>query len=206
MNPTAALASTNASFTLWRLGNGQKQRLGFYPPSSSGPTDINDEGTAIRLNNYPNQGASGVVQFYSGGVSPALVASIDNTGKATFSGVAIPAAGLNLTKTAAPASPASGSILLYADSSTGNATCLSSAGTNCFAAAALTPTGTGFTHITGGTQDAAARAIDVSTADVTGVLAKSRQAATTMYTDQANTVTSGKLSTVASAASGAEID
>jgi hypothetical protein len=32
------------------------------------------------------------------------------------------------------------------------------------------PTGTGFTHITAGAQDAAARAVDISTADITGIL------------------------------------
>jgi hypothetical protein len=33
-----------------------------------------------------------------------------------------------------------------------------------------TPTGTGFVHITGGAQDAASRAVDVSSADITGLL------------------------------------
>lgn len=41
------------------------------------------------------------------------------------------------------------------------------------------PTGTGFPHITSGTQDVAARAVDVSSADVTGTLAAARMPALT---------------------------
>jgi hypothetical protein len=44
---------------------------------------------------------------------------------------------------------------------------------------ASTPTGTGFVHVTSGTQDGAARAIDLSSADVTGTLATARTAALT---------------------------
>lgn len=60
------------------------------------------------------------------------------------------------------------------------------------------PTGTGFPHITGGSQDAAARAVDVSTADVTGTLAAARFPAltgdvTTTAGSVATTIGSGKV-------------
>ena len=42
-----------------------------------------------------------------------------------------------------------------------------------------TPTGTGFTHITGGVQDGAAKTVDVSSSDVTGTLAAARFGALT---------------------------
>jgi hypothetical protein len=47
------------------------------------------------------------------------------------------------------------------------------------AGAGTTPTGSGFTHITSGAQDVAARAVDVSSADVTGTLAAARMPALT---------------------------
>lgn len=197
-------AANAQTMTLWRNGNGQKRRIGFVGPGAGGYTFINDEGGPIIFNSDGGLNSSGYVQFFSGGASPAQVAQIDPTGKGTFNGgLLLPAGGINLTKTTAPATPASGNILLYADSTTGNATCITSSGTNCFAAATAPPTGTGFVHVTGGSQDSAARAIDVSTADITGVMTKSRQTATTMYTDQANGITAGKLSTAASSASGA---
>lgn len=46
-------------------------------------------------------------------------------------------------------------------------------------AAGSVPTGTGFTHITGGVQDAASKTVDVSSADCTGTLAAARMPALT---------------------------
>jgi hypothetical protein len=43
----------------------------------------------------------------------------------------------------------------------------------------VTPTGTGFTHITSGVQDSAAKTVDVSSSDITGVLAASSEPAHT---------------------------
>lgn len=52
------------------------------------------------------------------------------------------------------------------DSSTGLFTCT----TDATGAGGSTPTGTGFRHVTGGTEDGAAAAVNVSGADITGVL------------------------------------
>jgi hypothetical protein len=53
--------------------------------------------------------------------------------------------------------------------------------------ALTTPTGTGFVHITSGVADAAARAVNLATADITGVLPAGNQAAQTMGGDVTGT-------------------
>ena len=203
-NMTPTEGSTDNTMSLWGAGGAGAGHsfLTFAGIGHGGITQIENDGGGIRFNDSTN--SAGQVNFYSGGGSPTQVAQIDSTGKGQFNGgVAIPGGGMNLTKTAAPPNPASGSILLYADSASGNATCLTSTGASCLAVGATSPTGTGFPHVTNGSQDPAARAVDISTSDITGVIAKSHQTATTMYTDQANAITSGKLSTAASAAGSA---
>lgn len=61
------------------------------------------------------------------------------------------------------------------DSTTGLFVC----STDQTGAGGSTPTGTGFTHITAGAQDGAAKTVDVSSSDITGVLATAAQPAHT---------------------------
>lgn len=67
------------------------------------------------------------------------------------------------------------------------------------------PTGTGFTHITTGSQDAAARAVDVSSADVTGVLKASAFPALTGDVTTVAGALATTLATVATAGTGTKV-
>lgn len=79
--------------TAWIVGQGPFNSWYIWSPTQGysfytqfgGETDLNAFGSgAVNFNSYTN--STGNVNFYSGGASPAIVASVSSTGKGTFNG------------------------------------------------------------------------------------------------------------------------
>lgn len=197
MQTAACPASGTAATVTWcadsgnipaiEEGTGAKQYLALQPNVANdgatgtvlnGSAKVNSSGNAIACGTtdtvvpcYPvnsNTATTGQAQLIASGIASALFdATAVTAGDCVINSTTV----ANKFHDAGATCPTAVWIVGRATTS-GSASTTQSLFVNGFfnAATGTVPTGTGFTHITGGAQDGAARAVDISTADVTGTL------------------------------------